>query len=272
MHGKQAYQSELFSSMPDQTGHLAIYIAENNCKIACCSRSLFLTKLAVFKNESQQYPHRFIQQVFAKHQELFARNFQSVHIGIQTKNFTLLPQDTTIADSEVMDFLTQSPTRKAYSNNIEVTAAKTVYSLPAHLVDVIEENFEKFKLFHCSKFAVENCFESQEAYIHIEDQYFDCVMRNGNQLLSATRHTYSTKNDLLYFLLLALKDANKKPEATTIRASGQIKIHDELYSFLENYIQKIEIKVLPGNVRTQADFQLPLQEHQYLLNLLHENH
>lgn len=272
MHSEASYESELHRSMPDNTGHLAIYISEEKCHIACCSRSFFLTRLAAYKKNKGQYPHEFIQQVFAYHQDLFARNFQSTGIGIHTKNFTLLPAQSEISDEEAIHFLTQSPTRQPYTNLIPTADAKTVFSLPVHLVEVIQQNFNEFKLFHCSKFAIENCFTSGNVFIHIETNYFDCVIRKNDQLFSATRHNYSENNDLLYFLLLAIKDADLKPEETTVHATGSMVRHDELYSFLEEYFAGITIQPIAGNIRFQSDFEEKIEAYQYIVNLLNENY
>ena len=271
MQAKQTYESELLRSMPDFTGHLAIYIAEDCCAIACCSRSFFLAKLVTYHKPKQQYPHEFIQDVFAQQQAFFARNFQQISIGVQTKHFTLLPNKATIKAEDAIQFLTQSPTRTTYTNLISSIDAQLAYSLPVDLVTVCNNNFEQYEITHCAKFAIENCLQSEQLYLHIEDSYFDCVVRNESGLQSATRHTYNAKEDVLYYSLLALKDAHLDAKTVTARCTGKITKHDELYSFLINYIEAVHIEALPQSIRHQTDFEMPLQEHQYLLNLLNEN-
>ena len=268
-----AYVSELFRSMPEHTGHLAIYISESRCDIGICSSTSVLTFLQSYQRQENQFPDAFIQSVFRNHQELFAQNFDEVSIGIETANFTILPNWVNAEKETVMELITDSPTRVSFSQRIQSVNAQFMYSLPLPLKEVLRATFPRFQQFHCLPFAIEHCMSNKEdAYLVLDEAHMDCVVKKGEKLVSATRQQRNNDEDMLYFLLAALKDAEIMPEEASVAVSGSIKKHSDSFQLLTDYVKDVNLSVTTGKVTVRPDFEQPLQVYQYLLNLLNANY
>ena len=266
------YFSKEFRSMPDNFGHLAIYISEFSCTIGVSTPAQILVALVNYQRDSSQFPHHFFKEVYTKQAELLQRKFKHVTIGVETANFTLLPNEVQLNNHEVIEFVTGSPTRQPFTQTIEQLKSDLVFSLPQQLVQEIEEQFPESEIKHCHQFGIEQLLASNDdALVVFDHQYIDVYVQQENQLISAARQFVETDEDVLYFVLLALQDANIDAQKANIRLSGIIKRHSSTYSLLSNYIGDLRVAVGDLKMKTLNDFDAPLQDHEYLVNLLHEN-
>lgn len=267
------YVSNLFRSMPDSSGHLAIHITENRCTLAVCSSTGVLVFLrSLDKPEPKLVPH-FIQDVLNKHQTLFQKGFDSVTIGISTTNFTLIPTSLDVDAKEVMDTLTGSPTRVCITEEVNALQSTIIYSIPKNLEEILNQNFSNYKLLPSLKFGLENALNLQaDAILIFEDNHFDCLTFRNNELQVVNRHQFVTPEDVVYFTGLSLKEANITPSEATIITTGTINPNDSIYNLLYKYIKNVEVRPFKTSISVRSDFKSPTQEYEYVLNLLHANY
>lgn len=267
------YKSDLYQSMPENTGHLIIHISENRCTIAIASSAAVLVFLSSREKPENIILHEFVEQIFQENIHILSKHYQSVKIGVNTSSFTLLPNQVTTHPKETMDFLTESPTRVTYTNQVSCLEAQILFSIPKGLKNVFDQHFERFKVIHCLSLALQEFHESSHQAVLIGSKsQFDCLVYKNNQLYSVNRHPFKTKEDLLYFSLLSLKDAEIDAKEANVYLAGSFKKHSMEYNVLYKYIQTVETGALNSKISILPDFKSSIEEHQYALLLLNASY
>lgn len=267
------YVSDLFNSRPPGSGHLAIHISESRCNIAVCSSSSVLLLLKSYLKPDDQFAHVFIRSVFAEHQSLFAQDFDEVCVGVQTSNFTMVPNELEFDRKELMDFLSGSPTRIALEQNISSIQSNLLYSIPANLKEVLEQTFQKYSLFHCSNFGISYSEKSDyDGLFVLDDHDFDCFFSKNGQLAFANRYHWESEDDLLYYCILGLEECGVEPNDAKILLSGNILKYSPEYEKLYQYVKTVDVNAFNNHIEIRPEFEEAAHKYQYLLNLLDANY
>lgn len=267
------YKSDLYQSMPDNTGHLIIHITENSCSIAVASSAAVLVVLVSKSKPENIVLHEFVEQVLKENINLVSNHYQSVRIGVNTTSFTLLPNHITTHPKETMDFLTESPTRVTFSNQVHCLNSQLLFSIPKGLKNVIDQHFERYDMIHCLSLAIKEFHNTKHQAVLIgSNSEFDCLVFKNEQLYSVNRHHFKTKEDLLYFSLLSLKDADIDAKEASAYLTGTFKKHSLEYNVLYKYIQNVETGVKNSRISIRPDFNSSIEEHQYTLLLLNASY
>lgn len=267
------YKSDLYQLMPDNTGHLIIHISETTCTIAIASSSAVLVFLSKNQKTEHRLLHEFVEEIFQKHIHILSKHYQSVKIGVNTSSFTILPNYITAHPKETMDFFTQSPTRVTFANQISCLESQLLFSIPKRLKDVFDQHFERYKMIHCLSLAITEFQNTNHQAVLIGSKFqFDCLVYKENRLHSVNRHHYKTKEDLLYFSLLSLKDAEIDTNDANIYLTGTFKKHSVEYNVLLKYIQNVDTGIRNTKISIRPDFNSSIEEHQYALLLLNASY
>lgn len=265
------YTSELFESIPEKSGRLAITISENECEIGVASATDFLVFLTKYQREKDQSQLELLRYAFSVHQELFAREFSSVSIGLSNQNFTIIPAVFQGQPSDYLKQVTDISGKTVYRENINADY-DFIYGVEQEYHNLFKNTFQHYTVKHLSKlFYTKENNKSADLIGVIAQESFDCLVQKNSKPVSLARHEFSSVEDLTYFVLLSLKDANIGNEKTKVLLAGSIVKTSPIYEALHKYIDSVELLELSMRTRPRHDFQEPFRYHYHLLNLLDEN-
>jgi len=262
------YTSELFESIPENSGHLAITISEDECEIGVTSSTDFLTFLVKYTREKDQDQLDFIREAFSTNQALFSKTFKSIVVGLANNEFTLIPSSFQGQPSDYLNVITSTSQKTVYRENLDGDY-DFIYSVDDDLHDLFKNTFQHYEVKHLSKlFYNRESKRDADLVAVFSHGAFDCFVKKNGRSISLARHQYETVEDLTYFILLSLKDAGIGSEQTKAYLSGTIVKTSAIYDSLFKYIDSIVILEPEMLTRPRHDFQEPLRYHYHLLNLL----
>ncbi len=267
------FESGLYYDSGTSFFRLGVLISESECVIAVSNKSSVVVYMDVYKRPEAQYHDEFLREVFKQHQSLFSQNYHSIAIGVETIYFALVPDELNLEGNEVISFLSGTGNRKVLADDLNKLEATMVYSIPNLLFDVIKESFQDFDIQLCTTNGVKLTDElsQYDGFVCLDRKQFDIIIKKNNQLHSVSRHHYDFYNDVIYYTLLGLKDANIDPSKAKMAFSGYIDKSSDLAQELMNFIGTVDIKLFEDSISIPPDFDQPKQYYQYALNLLHAN-
>ncbi len=267
------YQSELFQSLPENSGYLAIYISENSCDIAISSSTFVLCYLARYQKPEETDQHQFIVDIFSSLQSLFARRFQEVNIGLNHQDFLIYPTNQFANADQALSLLIDSDGKKIFHNASPIKDSKLNYGVDEQLVQLFDQSFEAYRIVHCASYVADIAMNEQsDGLILLDQNYFDLVMKKNGSIHSINRHYFESKEDITYYTLLACKDAEIAANKCKIIISGVCDKNDTKHQYLKEFLFDVQLKPLNKNISIRPDFDQPEQYSCYVLNLLHANY
>jgi len=269
-----AYRSDIFSSLPDNSGYLGIYISENRCDIAVCSSAFVLCLFHTYTKPSELDQSTFLRQIFAENQSLFATHFQEVNISVQGNQFVLLPTKLNIDADEALGILTNVDDCETFHHATPIHDCRITFAVTSSIIAVINNSFENPRILHPAAFIIDQSLTAQQAdgVLVFDEEHFDLVVKKEGTIHSVNRHQFETAEDVSYFTLLALKDANLEPRNTNLIVSGKIARHEDVHMNLLKFINTVEVKSLQTSVSMRSDFDQSPHLAEQVLNVLHANY
>ena len=77
-------------------------------------------------------------------------------------------------------------------------------------------------------------------YLHLQDDFFDVMVFDAEQLLLYNSYPYRNEGDFLYFTLAVTEELSLSQEQFSIVFLGKYKRYEGYYKALENYKRKLE--------------------------------
>lgn len=267
------YQSNLFQSIPENSGYLSIFISENSCDIAISSSTYVLSFLERYEKSDEVSHDEFIREIFATKQALFARGFKEVNIGIQSQDFTLIPESINLNVEDTLSVLVNTNQKHIFQSHSNLEETKLVFAVSDEIVNLLNQSFEKYNLNHCISYFAKLAYQTPEdGLIIMGKQHFDIVMKKNEKIYSINRHEYQSAEDITYFTLLACKDAEIEAKDCKLSLSGKIDKNDSINQQLREFILDTHVSDFGQDITTRPDFDQPRQYIIYSLNLLHASY
>ena len=120
----------------------------------------------------------------------------------------------------------------------------SVFSLPQVIVDLAKNLWPNVQFFHCSSAIIEslninfkNKLSNYTLFLNVRDETYDLVYFKNNKLHFYNSFRYNTKEDFIYFLLIAIEELQLNPEEIELILIGNIDKSSILFEMVYRYIR-----------------------------------
>ena len=80
-------------------------------------------------------------------------------------------------------------------------------------------------------------------YLHLQDNFFDVMVFEAEQLLLYNSYPYKNEGEFLYFSLAVSEELSVSQEQLSIVFLGKYNRYERYYKALENYKHKLEFNI-----------------------------
>lgn len=225
---------------------LSIRIGERHCGVAITDKSgNELHSLAYYTiDETEPNP---LSAIFSERPEL-DRSFYKVMVSYDHPQSTLVPlqQYQYENNTSLMKSLYGVNGLSAVvSESIPEWQLYNVYAVPKDLQEWVSRKFASGDYWHQYTIAIRNlgATDAQGRFlVDFRTDDFTVIATSGNKLLLAQNFTYSTPEDVLYYLLKICQEFNLSQTQVQLAISGLIDRQSVLYKELYQYFIHVEFR------------------------------
>lgn len=194
-----------------------------------------------------------IQNYFQDH-EWLSLPFPSALVLLETSQSTLIP-DPLFSQNQVQDiakFNFNIPENHlVLSDKVEVLDAHLIYTAPEivlrkllefqpnHRISSHVSNYIELLLTHYKKQA-----HQKMMFVNIRSGSFDIIITEGKKLLFQNAFLYTSREDVVYYIIFVMEQLGLNPEETAVNLSGIIDRDSKLYEILHKYVRYINFMKL----------------------------
>ena len=133
-----------------------------------------------------------------------------------------------------------------------------IYIPSVNVNNFIFKKFDSFIYNHYSSIILEEVKSNEKnsinpsLYLNIDLNHFEIIYFQDNKLIFYNTFDYSTKEDVIYYLLFTIDQLKLNPEKTPLIISGSISIDDECYEIIYKYIRNVSL--YNSNIKTDSAY------------------
>ena len=262
-------QASTFNISLSKEYHLSIELSLNNFSFCI----LDINKLSYQYFKTEEFNSNSIKKSTDNIIEIINKNptiqseFSSLSVAYNGFPNTLIP--SSIYDESYEEKVLNLNT-KHFNNilrdNIHSQETKLIYSVPKQITSIIDSFFPQAKCNAQESILINQYSKLQEiqeiAYIDIcLNKVMITILKSGKLILNNS-FNFSTKEDLLYYILFCFEQLKLSTESIRVKLFGEIKKNDENYNILYEYIRNISFGENVQNIIFPDKFRR-LEKHQY---------
>ncbi|MEZ4793490.1 MAG: DUF3822 family protein [Gelidibacter sp.] len=128
-------------------------------------------------------------------------------------------------------------------DEIAVNESINVYVPYVNINNYIFDTFGVFEYKHASTILIDTILQKETktdgsvVYINVNPQHFELIAIKDKKLLLYNSFEYTTKEDVIYFLLFTMEQLHFNPETAKLKLMGLIETDDELYTIIYKYVR-----------------------------------
>lgn len=129
-------------------------------------------------------------------------------------------------------------------NFLRNSQAYNIYSVLDGLYDFLKKKWPEANIFHYTSCVIEalnnqfkNRADNKTLYVNVRDESLDIVFFKDTKLFYYNNFKFKSKEDFIYFLLLAMEQLGLSPEETKVGLTGKIDEGSAIYQILHEYIR-----------------------------------
>ena len=179
-------------------------------------------------------------------QEILTHKFDQIQIVIFTDKFTLVPEsmfsDKSSASTLQNLFENKTPS-EIIENKIDGLNVRLLFSISQPLNFLLQSRFKKAHILHPVKLLADNLLPNEtgnKAILFLTPGSMYLLLFNKNRLLLANSFVVKHPNDVVYFLLTALKQEMLNPKKTELVLCGEKSQTEETEKVFKNHFESIE--------------------------------
>lgn len=183
--------------------------------------------------------------------QLLKLTYRKTRIGLLSPTATLIPADLYDA-SQMRFYLEQNAMLKkehiVLADELESVGAHQVYAFDERVFEVLKGHFPTAGFCHVLSGLISahhRYGEAENIYVNLSSQYLQIIVFNREKLLFSNTFIHRSESDVLYFIMLVIKQLDLDAEKNRVILSGEIDEHSTTYSTLQKYIQHIEFVHTP---------------------------
>lgn len=190
---------------------------------------------------------REIDQLFTE-QQWNAKTFSEVKLIHSSHLYTVVPSALFEEKkaSEYLKFNTKILSTDFVSyDEVDNQDLVIVYLPFVNANNFIFDRFGSFSYFHSitlllSHFLkIEKFAKAPKVYLHVQKDFFDCIVLKGNKLMLCNSYPYKTPEDFIYFVLFCFEQLQLNPDEIETVLCGEVQMNSELYEILFTYVRNV---------------------------------
>jgi len=220
---------------------------------------LFFSEKKLDSNLSPEETLLELQKVISNNQNLQG-TFKEVSLVYSTNLYTLVPESL-FDENKASEYLKFNA--KILANDFVAHEVIENYDIVVVYVPFINinnyffEQYGSFHYFHSTSVLLKSFLNTEKhsqepkIYLHLQDDFFDCIIIKNGALQLCNTYSYKTPEDFIYYVLFAIEQLKLNPDTVQTLLCGAIKEEDDYYqiaykyirniSFLDNYNSNIKI-------------------------------
>jgi len=152
------------------------------------------------------------------------------------------------------------------SDNIISQKAHLIYSVPESILTIVSNFFPKAKYKAQESILIQQYSqlntEKKKAYLYLNEQKAGITIFNGDKLIFNNSFKYTSKEDLLYYVLFSFEQLKLSPDSIEVTVFGAIEATDDSFSLMYEYIRNIKLGERPHQFTFTSEFNT-LADHKY---------
>ena len=152
------------------------------------------------------------------------------------------------------------------TDNIVSQKAHLIYSVPESILTIVSNFFPKAKYKSQESILIQQYSqlntEKKKAYLYLNEQKVGITIFDGDKLIFNNSFKYTSKEDLLYYVLFSFEQLKLSPDSIEVTVFGTIEDTDESFSLMYKYIRNIKLGKRPHQFTFPTEFN-PLADHKY---------
>ena len=152
------------------------------------------------------------------------------------------------------------------ADNIVSQKAHLIYSVPESILTIVSNFFPKAKYKSQESILIQQYSqlnnEKKKAYLYLNEQKVGITIFDGDKLIFNNSFKYTSKEDLLYYVLFSFEQLKLSPDSIEVTVFGTIEDTDESFSLMYKYIRNIKLGKRPHQFTFPTEFN-PLADHKY---------
>ncbi len=209
------------------------------------NKLMALKKIPATIGSEKFLPRRFADWIASE--TIFEKRFGSVNILYYTPKFSLIPspwfekkKQNTLSDL----LFGHGNNAQIIHNSIEPAGAELIFSLPEALKAQFDQQFENHTLLHPATVLLQKnhpLFAPDKSGLTLffaPDSFLLFLYKNGSLALANSYH-FKHPNDVVYYILTALRHSGMAPKKCKLLLSGEIYPKEETEVLLKNYFNQI---------------------------------
>ena len=198
---------------------------------------------------------------------IIKNDFSSESIAFINFPSTLVPE-TLYKEEDAQQILLFSTgiTGKVIADNIVSQKAYLLYTIPNNIIDIATNFFPNARKKAQESILLEQYSQlntiTNKAYIYLNEKKALITIFKGSQLILNNTFEYTTKEDLLYFVLFSFEQLKLSTEEINVTLFGVIEKEDMFFNLLYKYIRNIKLGKRPHQFTFPTAFNA-IAQHKY---------
>ncbi len=180
--------------------------------------------------------------------KLFNKNIEEISVAFLAKEFTIVPKEI-ISDNikkynnllhSVKQYLDDYSIQKSYIDNID---AYNFFPFPKALKKLVSDNYANTNIFHANDLLVcqskKNINTKDFILVNFHEYLLQTVVFRAGEFVQTNIYDIKTKDDILYYILLNLKNTGIPLNLVHVYLSGRVQKESAIYKLLFEHIKNI---------------------------------
>ena len=187
----------------------------------------------------------YISNIFIEN-NLFRENITEVAIGFFTKDFSIIPKS--IFNNKIKNYNSLLNSVKQYLDDFEIQKSyiKSIdsfcfFPFPKSLDKLLKDNFKNVSIHHSNDSLIsnDNIDAKDFVLVNFHQNLIQTVVFRDNAFVQTNVYEIKTKEDILYFVLLNLKNAGLPLNLVDVYLSGRVYEESAIYKLLYEHIKNL---------------------------------
>jgi len=152
------------------------------------------------------------------------------------------------------------------ADNIISQKSYLIYSVPESILTIVSNFFPKAKYKSQESILIQQYSqlntEKIQAYLYLNEKKVSISIFNADKIIFNNSFKYTSKEDLLYYVLFSFEQLNISPDSIDLTVFGNIEDTGKSFTLLYEYIRNIKLGKRPYQFTFPAEF-ITLEEHKY---------
>lgn len=210
-------------------------------------------------------------EFFINNNRLTNQHFEKVVINLLSPDFTLLPAAFAGTQAtKILDFVNGRNNKKHIIHHLQ--GMELLAGVDQELIAVLERHFPAASIRHAGAVSI-SLFFSQHSltgatvFLNCVGNHMELMARKDSHLLFYNIFTHQSDEDILYYLLFALKQFGIDPAHCHLAVAGDRIVSDPLFATISRYVGQLSYCAHDASLTLKGDFvKLPSHCYFHVLN------